>query len=66
MEDVILAHFTARTGKRVGRLEINSWKGSLGGKYLAKNAAPRTAYETKLVGSITRTSFSHMLTGFRR
>lgn len=50
IEDVLLAHFIARTGKRVGRLEINSWKGSLGGKYLAKNAAPRTAYETKLVG----------------
>lgn len=34
IEDVILAHFTARTGKRVGRSEINSWKGSLG--YMAK------------------------------
>lgn len=34
IEDVILAHFTARTGKRVGRTEIDSWKGSLG--YMAK------------------------------
>lgn len=34
IEDVILAHFTARTGKRVGRSEIDSWKGSLG--YMAK------------------------------
>lgn len=34
IEDVILAHFTARTGKRVGRAEIDSWKGSLG--YMAK------------------------------
>lgn len=34
IEDVILAHFTARTGKRVGRSEIESWKGSLG--YMAK------------------------------
>jgi len=30
IEDVILAPFTARTGKRVGRSEIESWKGSLG------------------------------------
>jgi hypothetical protein len=32
IEDAILARFTARTGKRVGRLEINAWNRSLGGK----------------------------------
>ncbi|WP_415844937.1 hypothetical protein ACMYUJ_19370 [Stutzerimonas zhaodongensis] len=63
IDDVILARFTARAGKRVGRLEINAWNRSLGDKYLAKSAAPRTGYE--LVGSITRTRFSHMLTGSR-
>ncbi|WP_405118247.1 DNA/RNA helicase domain-containing protein [Pseudomonas leptonychotis] len=34
IEDVILAHYTARTGKRVGRSEMASWRGSLG--YMAK------------------------------
>lgn len=34
IEDVILAHYTAKTGKRVGRSEMESWRGSLG--YMAK------------------------------
>jgi hypothetical protein len=34
IEDVILAHYTAKTGKGVGRSEVASWKGSLG--YMAK------------------------------
>lgn len=33
------------------------------GKYVSKNAAPRRVYETKLVGTLTRTKFSHMFTG---
>lgn len=34
IEEVILQHFKAVTGKSVGNSEINSWKGSLG--YMAK------------------------------
>ncbi len=33
------------------------------GKYVSKNAAPRKVYESKLVGAITRSRFSHMFTG---
>ncbi|MDT4839375.1 hypothetical protein FQZ97_731640 [compost metagenome] len=36
---------------------------SLVGKYVSKNAAPRKVYESKLVGSITRSKFSHLFTG---
>jgi DUF2075 family protein len=53
------------TGKTVLAINLLAHLTSLGlvGKYVSKNAAPRKVYETKLVGSITRTRFSHMFTG---
>jgi DUF2075 family protein len=53
------------TGKTVLALNLLVKLTSLGllGKYVSKNAAPRRVYETKLVGTITRTKFSHMFTG---
>lgn len=53
------------TGKTVLAINLLVHLTSLGlvGKYVSKNAAPRKVYETKLVGSITRTRFSHMFTG---
>ncbi len=53
------------TGKTV--LAINllvqlTGKG-LVGKYVSKNAAPRKVYESKLVGSMTKTKFSNMFSG---
>jgi len=33
------------------------------GKYVSKNAAPRKVYETKLVGSMTRSRFSNLFSG---
>jgi DUF2075 family protein len=33
------------------------------GKYVSKNAAPRKVYETKLVGSMSRSKFSNMFSG---
>lgn len=53
------------TGKTVLALNLLVKLTSLGllGKYVSKNAAPRRVYESKLVGTITRTKFSHMFTG---
>lgn len=53
------------TGKTVLALNLLVKLTALGllGKYVSKNAAPRRVYETKLVGTITRTKFSHMFTG---
>ena len=53
------------TGKTVLALNLLVKLTSLGllGKYVSKNAAPRRVYETKLVGTITRSKFSHMFTG---
>ncbi|MNF50182.1 RecBCD enzyme subunit RecD [compost metagenome] len=53
------------TGKTVLAINLLVHLTSLGlvGKYVSKNAAPRKVYESKLVGSITRTRFSHMFTG---
>jgi len=53
------------TGKTVLALNLLVKLTALGllGKYVSKNAAPRRVYETKLVGTITRSKFSHMFTG---
>lgn len=53
------------TGKTVLALNLLVKLTALGlvGKYVSKNAAPRRVYETKLVGTMTRTKFSHMFTG---
>ncbi len=53
------------TGKTVLAINLLVQLTSLGlvGKYVSKNAAPRKVYESKLVGSITRSRFSHMFTG---
>ena len=53
------------TGKTVLALNLLVELTALGllGKYVSKNAAPRRVYETKLVGTITRSKFSHMFTG---
>ena len=53
------------TGKTVLALNLLVKLTELGllGKYVSKNAAPRRVYETKLVGTITRSKFSHMFTG---
>jgi DUF2075 family protein len=53
------------TGKTVLALNLLVKLTTLGlvGKYVSKNAAPRRVYETKLVGTMTRTKFSHMFTG---
>lgn len=53
------------TGKTVLALNLLVQLTALGlvGKYVSKNAAPRRVYETKLVGTMTRTKFSHMFTG---
>lgn len=53
------------TGKTVLAINILVQLTSLGlnGKYVSKNAAPRKVYESKLVGTITRTKFSNMFSG---
>ncbi|MCY1522529.1 hypothetical protein D9M68_573870 [compost metagenome] len=53
------------TGKTVLAINLLVHLTSLGlvGKYVSKNAAPRKVYESKLVGSITRSKFSYMFTG---
>jgi hypothetical protein len=53
------------TGKTVLAINllVQLTSSGLVGKYVSKNAAPRKVYESKLVGSITRSRFSHMFTG---
>ncbi|MFZ6049537.1 DNA/RNA helicase domain-containing protein [Pseudomonas sp. CR3202] len=53
------------TGKTVLAINLLVHLTSLGlvGKYVSKNAAPRKVYESKLVGSITRSKFSYLFTG---
>ena len=53
------------TGKTVVAINLLVHLTGLGlvGKYVSKNAAPRKVYESRLVGSITRSRFSHMFTG---
>ncbi|MGE8499687.1 MAG: DNA/RNA helicase domain-containing protein [Pseudomonas sp.] len=53
------------TGKTVLAINLLVRLTALGlvGKYVSKNAAPRKVYESKLVGSITKSRFSHMFTG---
>lgn len=53
------------TGKTVLALNllVKLTAKGLVGKYVSKNAAPRRVYETKLIGTLTRTKFSHMFTG---
>jgi DUF2075 family protein len=62
---VVIVEGGPGTGKTVLAINLLVHLTSLGlvGKYVSKNAAPRKVYETKLVGSITRTRFSHMFTG---
>jgi DUF2075 family protein len=53
------------TGKTVLAINllVRLTSAGLTGKYVSKNAAPRKVYETKLVGTITRTKFSNMFSG---
>lgn len=53
------------TGKTVLAINllVRLTSAGLTGKYVSKNAAPRKVYETKLVGSMTRTKFSNMFSG---
>jgi DUF2075 family protein len=62
---VIIIEGGPGTGKTVLALNLLVKLTALGllGKYVSKNAAPRRVYETKLVGTITRSKFSHMFTG---
>ncbi|AEB58809.1 DUF2075 domain-containing protein [Ectopseudomonas mendocina] len=62
---VIIVEGGPGTGKTVLAINLLVHLTSLGlvGKYVSKNAAPRKVYETKLVGSVTRSRFSHMFTG---
>ena len=50
------------TGKTVVAINLLVHLTGLGlvGKYVSKNAAPRKVYESRLVGSITRSRFSHV------
>lgn len=53
------------TGKTVLAINllVRLTSAGLTGKYVSKNAAPRKVYETKLVGTVTRTRFSNMFSG---
>ncbi len=53
------------TGKTVLAINllVRLTSAGLTGKYVSKNAAPRKVYETKLVGTMTRTKFSNMFSG---
>ncbi len=53
------------TGKTVLAINllVRLTSSGLTGKYVSKNAAPRKVYETKLVGTMTRTKFSNMFSG---
>jgi DUF2075 family protein len=53
------------TGKTVLAINllVRLTSAGLTGKYVSKNAAPRKVYETKLVGTMTRTKFSNIFSG---
>ena len=53
------------TGKTVLAINllVSLTSTGLTGKYVSKNAAPRKVYETKLVGSMTKSKFSNMFSG---
>ena len=53
------------TGKTVLAINllVQLTSAGLTGKYVSKNAAPRKVYETKLVGSMTKSKFSNMFSG---
>ncbi len=56
------------TGKTVLAINLLVQLTSAGlfGQYVSKNAAPRDVYQSRLVGSITRTKFSSMFSGSGR
>ena len=62
---VVIVEGGPGTGKTV--LAINLLvaltKKGLNGKYVSKNAAPRTVYQQKLTGSMTKTKFANFFTG---
>jgi DUF2075 family protein len=62
---VIIIEGGPGTGKTVLAINLLVRLTSAGllGKYVSKNAAPRKVYESKLVGTITRTKFSNMFSG---
>ncbi len=62
---VIIIEGGPGTGKTVLAINllVRLTSAGLTGKYVSKNAAPRKVYETKLVGTITRTKFSNMFSG---
>jgi DUF2075 family protein len=53
------------TGKTVLAINLLVKLTAMGliGKYVSKNAAPRRVYETKLVGSMTRTRYANLFAG---
>lgn len=53
------------TGKTVLAINllVQLTNAGLAGQYVSKNAAPREVYQSKLVGTITKTKFSSMFTG---
>lgn len=62
---VIIIEGGPGTGKTVLAINLLVQLTSKGlvGKYVSKNAAPRKVYETKLVGTMTKTKFSNMFSG---
>lgn len=62
---VIIIEGGPGTGKTVLAINllVRLTSAGLTGKYVSKNAAPRKVYETKLVGTMSRTKFSNMFSG---
>jgi len=62
---VIIIEGGPGTGKTVLAINllVQLTSAGLTGKYVSKNAAPRKVYETKLVGSMTKSKFSNMFSG---
>ena len=62
---VIIIEGGPGTGKTVLAINllVRLTSAGLTGKYVSKNAAPRQVYESKLVGTITKTRFSNMFSG---
>ena len=62
---VIIIEGGPGTGKTVLAINllVRLTSAGLTGKYVSKNAAPRQVYESKLVGTITKTRFSNIFSG---
>src|SRR5690606_3440351 len=64
-KQVLIVEGGPGTGKTVLAINllVELTKRSLNARYVTKNAAPRTVYESKLTGTLKKTEFSNFFSG---